>query len=270
MIVDGRAIASDIYKELAAKRAVPPWRDRAPVLGILVASKDPVIESFVAIKMRSAERLQVDMRRIDAGDGATTEDLLQAVMQLARQVDGVIVQLPLPERIDTNAVLSAIPDDKDIDAISTATGEHILSAPVGLAIVEILRRSGVEIQGKRAVVVGAGRLVGGPAAELLDRLGARVSAVSLEAGSLEELRQADIVVCGAGNPGFIKPGMLKEGVALIDAGTSEAGGKVVGDCDPSCAQIASVFTPVPGGVGPVAVAMIFKNLFDLMEGSANR
>ena len=88
---------------------------------------------------------------------------------------------------------------------------------------------------------------------------------TLEEGSIEDLKTADIVVCGAGNPGFIKPEMLKDGVALIDAGTSESSGKVVGDCDPACAEVASVFTPVPGGVGPVAVAMIFKNLFDLME-----
>ena len=129
----------------------------------------------------------------------------------------------------------------------------------------MLKRTAGEIAGKGAVVVGAGRLVGAPSAWLLKSLGANVSMFTLERGSIEDLKTADIVVSGAGNPGFIKPEHLKEGVALIDAGTSELNKKIQGDADPACAEKASVFTPVPGGVGPVAVAMIFKNLFDLVQ-----
>ncbi|HVM73442.1 MAG TPA: bifunctional 5,10-methylene-tetrahydrofolate dehydrogenase/5,10-methylene-tetrahydrofolate cyclohydrolase, partial [Candidatus Paceibacterota bacterium] len=102
-----------------------------------------------------------------------------------------------------------------------------------------------------------------PAAELLKSLGAQVSIVTRQSGSLEQLHDADIIVLGAGDPGFVKPEMIKKGVILIDAGTSESAGKVVGDADPTCAEKCSVFTPVPGGVGPIAVAMIFRNLFDL-------
>ncbi|MBV9158992.1 MAG: bifunctional 5,10-methylene-tetrahydrofolate dehydrogenase/5,10-methylene-tetrahydrofolate cyclohydrolase, partial [Candidatus Kaiserbacteria bacterium] len=131
--------------------------------------------------------------------------------------------------------------------------------------VEMLKRGGVDPKGKRTVVVGGGRLVGAPSALLLKRLGAQVSMFTLEEGSIDDLKDAEIVVAGAGNPGFIQPAHIKEGAVLIDAGASEQAGVVVGDFDPTCADKASVFTPVPGGVGPVAVAMIFRNFFDLLE-----
>ena len=264
MIVDGRAIAEDIYKELSVRRAKFA---HAPRLGIIVAGHDPVIESFVGIKTRAAQNLGVEIQRLDADKDVNTEQMMTLVQKLTPEVDAIIVQLPLPKSADVNAVLSAIPDDKDVDALSTASGDHLVEAPVARAIVEILSRSQVELKGRRAVVIGGGRLVGAPTAKLFKKLGADVSMFTLEEGSIEDLKTADIVVCGAGNPGFIKPEHLKRGVALIDAGASEQAGKVVGDCDPTCADIAAVFTPVPGGVGPVAVAMIFKNLFDLIEKS---
>jgi methylenetetrahydrofolate dehydrogenase (NADP+)/methenyltetrahydrofolate cyclohydrolase len=262
MTIDGKAIAEDLYKELSARM---PGLPHTPRLGIVVAGDDRVTNSFVNIKTGVAQRLGVEMKRIDIAKDATTEDVLTAVRAIASEVDGIIVQLPLPKTVDVNAALSAIPDDKDVDGISTATGDHAVAAPVALAIVEILRRSGIDPNGRKAVVVGAGRLVGAPTAQLLKKLGADVSLFTLEQGSIGDLKDADIVVCGAGTPGFIKPEHVKNGVALVDAGASEQGGKVVGDCDPACAEVASVFTPVPGGVGPVAVAMIFKNLFDLMK-----
>jgi len=104
-----------------------------------------------------------------------------------------------------------------------------------------------------------------PSAWLLRRLGANVSVFSLEEGAIDDLKNADIIVSGAGNPGFIKPEHIKDGVALIDGGTSELKKRIAGDADPACAEKTSVFTPVPGGVGPVAVAMIFRNLLDLVE-----
>ena len=107
-----------------------------------------------------------------------------------------------------------------------------------------------------------------PAALILRRRGGNVTTVTLEEGSLEELRDADIIVSGAGSPGLIKPGMIKEGAVLIDAGTSESGGKVVGDASPECANKCALFTPVPGGIGPIAVAMIFKNLSALVKAGA--
>jgi 5,10-methylene-tetrahydrofolate dehydrogenase/methenyl tetrahydrofolate cyclohydrolase len=267
MIVDGKAIAEEIYTELEGHAS------GALTLGIVVASHDPVIESFVRIKSRAAARLHIEIRRIDLLQKPSTADALAAIEKLAPEVDGIIVQLPLPESLDIETILAAIPPYLDVDGINPAVpeSERIVRAPVAGAIAETLKRNEIDLHDKKAVVVGAGRLVGIPAADLLKSLGANVSVVTLESGSLNELQDADIVVLGAGSPGFVKPEMLKEGVILIDAGTSDlpaqAGSpaRIVGDADPSCASKCSIFTPVPGGVGPIAVAMIFKNLFELAK-----
>ncbi|MEY4747450.1 MAG: hypothetical protein RLZZ416_499 [Candidatus Parcubacteria bacterium] len=264
MIVDGKTIAESIYEDLKPKFHAL----RRPVrLGIVVVGTNAVIESFVGIKSRAAERLGIVMERVNVPASAGQGKIEQAVLRLIDTADAVIVQLPLPQGTDTDRVLSLLPNEKDVDALNPTIldEERIVHAPVALAVVEILQRNNVEIAGRRAVVVGAGRLVGKPSAWLLRSLGASVSIFSLEEGSIEDLKDADIVVSGAGNPGFIKPEHLRKGVALIDAGTSELNKKVVGDADPRCVDTASMFTPVPGGVGPVAVAMIFKNLLRLVQ-----
>ena len=232
-----------------------------------MAGANTVIESFVRIKTRAAARLNVDIVRVDLKENATTTTAIEAVNNLASEVDAVIVQLPLPKMLDTNEILAAIPKEKDVDALNPTISDntHLVFAPVALAVVEILKRSHVTIKGARTVVVGAGRLVGAPSASLLKRFCAHVSMFTLQQGSINDLKDADIVILGAGNPGFIRAESLKDGVALIDAGASESKGKVVGDADPACAKVASVFTPVPGGVGPIAIAMILRNLFDLLE-----
>lgn len=264
MIIDGKAIAEDMYQALAKRRA---HIARPIKLGIVVVGNNPVIGSFVRIKERNAKRLDVEMVRVDLPDTASQSEIVAALTDIATRTDAVIPQLPLPASVDINEVLSAVPNEKDVDALNPtiAEGDRLVHAPVALAAVEILERSGVIIKGARTIVVGAGRLVGKPSAWLLKSLGAHVSMFTLEEGSIEDLKDADIIVSGAGNPAFIKPEHIKDGVALIDAGTSELKKKIAGDADPACAEKASVFTPVPGGVGPVAVAMIFRNLFDLLE-----
>lgn len=264
MIINGKAIAADIYAGLAPSFLA---LGRTVKLGIIVVGENPVIESFVRIKTRSAQMLGIEMVRTNLPDTAATEDVVVAVRLAAKETDAVIAQLPVPSGVDTNAVLSAIPKDKDVDALNPTVSdeERLVHAPVALAVVEILKWSHVNIVGSRAVVVGAGRLVGAPSAWLLKSLGAKVSVFSLEEGSIEDLKYADIVVSGAGNPGFIKPEHIRKGVALIDAGTSELNKKITGDADPACAEKAGVFTPVPGGVGPVAVSMIFRNLLTLLQ-----
>ncbi|MCE9541051.1 bifunctional 5,10-methylenetetrahydrofolate dehydrogenase/5,10-methenyltetrahydrofolate cyclohydrolase [Candidatus Kaiserbacteria bacterium] len=264
MILNGREVASDMYAQLAERRKEHPGPIR---LGIIVAGANPVIEQFVRIKTRAAGTLNIEMIRRNLPEDATTEDAILAVRTLSAEVDALIVQLPLPKQIDTNAVLSEIPHAQDVDVINPRhSGELMgIDAPVALAVVELLKRGGVDVRGKRTVVVGAGRLVGAPSAALLKKLGADVSMFTLEEGSIEDLKTADIVVLGAGKPAFVRPEHIQDGVAIIDAGASEDGGVVRGDADPACAGKASVFSPVPGGVGPVAVAMIFKNLFDLLE-----
>ncbi len=264
MTIDGKAIAADMYAELASHFAAIGRKVR---IGIVVVGENPVIESFVRIKTRSAENLDIEMVRVDLPESSTETEIITALKTVAEKTDAVIAQLPLPKGINVNNVLAAIPAEKDVDALNPTIPEEKrpVHAPVALAVVEILKRGGVNISGARTVVVGAGRLVGAPSAWLLKSLGANVSMFTLQEGSIDDLKIADIVVSGAGNPCFIKPEHLKEGVALVDAGTSELNKKITGDADPACADKASVFTPVPGGVGPVAVAMIFRNLLELLQ-----
>ncbi|MEN9561139.1 MAG: bifunctional protein : 5,10-methylene-tetrahydrofolate dehydrogenase [Candidatus Parcubacteria bacterium] len=264
MILSGKDVAESLYQDLSQRFAA---LGREVRLGIVIVGHNPVIESFVKIKVRSAEKLGIKMVRIDLPDSSTTEEVIATIQRLVIETDSVIAQLPMPKQVDITAVLSAIPPSHDVDALnpSISDDDRPVFAPVALAVVELLHRGGVDLKGKKAVVVGAGRLVGSPSAHLLKRLGADVSMVTLEQGSLDELKTADVGVLGAGNPGFIKPDMIKEGIALIDAGTSESAGKICGDADPACAEKASVFTPVPGGVGPVAVAKIFENLLTLIS-----
>lgn len=242
MIIDGKKISEEIIVGLGDSL-------KGKRLGIIVGTNDSATESFLKIKTRVAERLGVEVVR------GKLEDLINTC-------DGIIVQLPHP---DAETLIQQIPPEKDLDAI----GSHPLTrTPVAEAIAEVFVRSKVSVRGKRAVVVGSGRLVGAPAVELLTELGAQVVVVTKSHGSLDELKDADIVVSGAGEPRLIKPEMLKQGVVLIDAGTSEAVGRLVGDAEPKCAEVASVFTPVPGGIGPIAVAMIFKNLSEFIKQKA--
>ncbi len=221
---------------------------------------DTATVSFVKIKARAAQRLNIDISRIKLGPDADTAEAIYAVQELVKHTQGIIVQLPLPQGVKITRVLTSLPESHDVDALNS---NRLVRPPVAEAIAEIFARTNVSAAGKEAVVVGAGRLVGAPAADLLRDLGAHVEVVTRTEGSLETLVDADIVVLGAGKPGLVQPQMLKEGVVLIDAGTSEAGGRLAGDALPQCAEVASIFTPVPGGVGPLAVAMIFKNLLVL-------
>jgi methylenetetrahydrofolate dehydrogenase (NADP+)/methenyltetrahydrofolate cyclohydrolase len=245
MIIDGKKIAEEIIAALEKERS----NFGALSLAVVSEGEDAATESFIKIKSRVAARLNVEVRRF------TPAEISEALL-----CDGIIVQLPIP---NAAPLLAAIPPEKDVDAITE--GERIVRAPVAEAVSEIFTRHGVAAAGKKAVVVGAGKLVGAPVAELLTYLNADVQVITKNEGSLLDLKNADIVVLGAGEPGLVKPEMLKEGVVLIDAGTSEASGRLAGDADPACAEVASVFTPVPGGIGPIAVAMIFKNLFILAK-----
>lgn len=229
-------------------------------LGIVCCEPDVVIESFVRIKARAAEKLGVRMVRRDVPASLGTDGMIEAIAALAPMAQGVIVQLPLPAHIDTERVLAAIPLEKDVDGLAPHSP---VMPPVARAVREILRGNNVEMRDADAVVLGSGRLVGAPCARMLREEGARVTVVTKETGSLACLAEATIVVSGVGEPGLITPEMIRNGVVLIDAGTSEQGGKVCGDVDPRCAEKSRIFTPVPGGVGPIAVAMIFENLFTL-------
>src|SRR3989344_6167302 len=152
MIIDGKKIAEDIYTDLAPKFAALGRKVR---LGLVVVGENPVIESFVRVKTRSAERLNVEMVRVNLAETASIEEIVGALKDLANRTDAVIAQLPLPKGIDVDKVLSAVPKEKDVDALNPTVPEveRPVHAPVALAVVGILKRSGVAIKGKRTVVV---------------------------------------------------------------------------------------------------------------------
>lgn len=260
MNIDGVQLAETIRGEL--KHEIEAF-ERPLRLGFVRSGTDMVAKKFVAIKMRTAEALGVEVFEIPLSEHPTTEEALSAVRTVALESDGLIVQMPLPIEVDVGVVIATIPTDKDVDAMH---GGGAVYAPVVAAMKEILERNNIPLEHKKVVVVGSGRLVGAPAALWCKEAGAEVSVCTRESGALiEHTKDADIIILGAGKAGILTPDMIKEDVVILDAGTSEDGGSVLGDADPSCAQKAALFTPVPRGIGPIAVTMIFKNLLTLAK-----
>lgn len=254
---------------LARVRSRAQALHRVPRVAAVVVDPSPATESYLTIKTRRAADAgcTLDVIRSDA---ASTEELVALVASL--DADAIIVQLPLPHGIHAQAVCDAIPVDKDADVLSSASRRSdILLPPVVGAVKEICETGQVSIPGKRAMVIGAGHLVGTPVAAWLTGQGADVRVLTKETEAFREaLLDAEIVVSGAGSPRLITPDMLREGVVCIDAGTSESGGAIVGDADPACAEKCSIFTPVPGGLGPIAVAKLFENAVTLAERATSR
>lgn len=252
MIINGKALAEERVQELLIERE----RFGPLTLSLVVMQESAVTTSFLRIKSRVAERLGVTVEYVPKLSEA--------------KGDGIILQLPLPSGVDQDVERNLVPLVKDVDGLSDAAYEAFCKGtfpppPVARALDTILRAHSISYEGKRVVVVGQGRLVGKPAAELFRQKGAQVT-VARRKDDLGALAQgADIIILGAGEPGLLKPEMVKDGVVILDAGTSESSGKVVGDADPRCAEKASLFTPVPGGVGPIAVVEIFANLFELVR-----
>ena len=266
MIVDGRAVTTEILAHVFLETEK---RQRRPLVRAIVIQPSSATESYLSIKQKRALEAGMDLELVRMESDATEEDILHKIELPG--ADSIIVQLPLPGTMNTERILSSIPLSKDADVLSLEAHrrfeegeEYTLLPPVVGAVKEILERSAVTLTNKKVYVIGRGRLVGEPIARWLEQQGALVTIFTKEDGDLNELKNAEIIVSGAGQGGIIKPEHLMPGVVLIDAGTSESGGSIVGDADPSCADIASVFTPVPGGVGPVAVACLFKNVASLV------
>jgi len=264
MIIDGRTIASEILK------GVREGMSREAVVRAVTVSPTPATESYLSIKAARAKEAGMHLEVVRLTEDATNEEVMEAVARAG--CDAVIVQLPLPEHLDEKKILDSIPEARDADVLSSMAYARFvideagaLLPPVVAAVAEILERANVSLGGKGVAVIGQGRLVGKPCTSWLMNQGAEVMVVTRESGDLSILTEAQIIMTGAGSPGLIRPEHLSEGVVLIDAGTSESGGAIVGDMDPACASRASVFTPVPGGVGPIAVACLFRNVAILME-----
>ena len=260
MRVDGKKRRKELRQELKERVAAhgEPLR-----LAVLSMSQSKVTDQYLLAKQRFGESIGVEVWLHDLHDGMEQVQVEKHLIMLAEDesVHGIVIQLPLPEHIDRERLFRLLPAEKDPDALSESP---LVLAPVVAAAADILKRAKVAVKGKDAVVVGEGKLVGAPAKDWLLSAGSEVTVVDEHTKNPEKaFKQADIIISGAGVPGLIKPDMLTKGVALIDAGTSEEGGKLVGDADPACEKKCEVFTPVPGGVGPMTIAFLFGNLLEL-------
>jgi methylenetetrahydrofolate dehydrogenase (NADP+)/methenyltetrahydrofolate cyclohydrolase len=260
MISNGRHLAADILARTSMRAARLSHVPR--VVAYIAGAPTPATESYLKIKAKSAAEAGCEFVTTDRSD-------------FFHEADAAIIQLPtVPEAM---VLLDEIPIEKDADVLSKASREKFergdfdaLLPPVVAAVRYILEAGAVIVAGKKAVVIGEGFLVGKPVAIWLRHQLAHVTSITDATGLGEHLLDADIIISGAGVPHFITPDLVKEGAVLIDAGTSESNGEVAGDADPACADKCSLFTPVPGGVGPVAVACLFENAVTLAERASAR
>lgn len=266
-IIDGRKIRDQILGDLFARvQALPS----APVFCDVLVGESEASLQYVRMKERIARSLGIDVLPAVYPESITTEELVAEIRRISAtpRMAGLIVQLPLPAHINTGDVLDAVPPSIDVDAIGREATNLFYSDqpkfifPTAAAIISILDSQHLDLNGKHIVVLGKGILVGKPVAHLLNRRGLRVTSVDSSTPNPERLiADADVLISGIGVANFVKGSMLKKDVVVIDAGTSEAGDAISGDVETeSVAGIASVVSPVPGGVGPVTVAMLMKNV----------
>jgi methylenetetrahydrofolate dehydrogenase (NADP+)/methenyltetrahydrofolate cyclohydrolase len=270
MNVNGKQIADDIKNTLSARIAQLP---KKPRLDIVYVGKNLLIEEFLRIKRRTGEVIGAETEVYHFPSSVSQKSLIEMVQKIAadKNCDGIIVQLPLPPSFNAEMVLGAIPTEKDIDVLSEkdielfGNGKLSIAPPVIGAIIEILKQEKISVAGKNAVVLGKGRLVGKPAALWLKRNGAEVIVLDDKTRDIAPfLKTADIIISGAGSPGIIRSEMIREGVLLFDAGASEQAGEIRGDADYACSDKCAIFTPVPGGIGPITIAVLFKNLLTMI------
>lgn len=264
--VDGVALAREVLAQVRKAAAGLP---SAPRLVFVQDSRRPsaVGERYVRQKLAAAKEAGIEAQLCVVGHNSAA--LPEVLEQLLPEGVQVVVQLPVANRQEQEAALAILPAPQDPDCIGKearerfARGESPVLPPVVAAVAHILATHGITLKGKKVAIVGKGYLVGEPAAVWFSQQGAEVVVVEKGAPLVPSLRDADIVVAGAGVPALITPEMLKEGVVLLDAATSEEGGALVGDVANDATHKASLWTPVPGGIGPLAVAKLLENVVTL-------
>lgn len=275
-IISGTATASQIKGEVAAK--IAQYRSqgkRPPGLAVILVGADPASQVYVGSKRKSCGELGIESKSYDLADTTTESELLTLIDQLNNDpaVDGILVQLPLPVHIDSRKVIDAISPNKDVDGFHPYNVGRLcqrvptLRACTPYGVMKLLETTGVNLYGKHAVIVGASNIVGRPMALELLLGGCTVTVTHRFTQDLEShVRQADILVVAVGKPHFISGEWVKEGAIVIDVGINRIDGKLVGDVEFEVAsQKASHITPVPGGVGPMTVAMLMQNTLQAYE-----
>jgi len=290
-VLDGAAIAATIKQEVAEDVRALVERGVRPGLAAVLVGNVAASEIYVSNKVKVCGEVGIYSDLIKLPETVTTAELLELVASLnARdEIDGILIQLPLPKQVDAKTLLDAILPGKDVDGLNPVNagllqaGRPALAPCTPAGVIEILKRSGIPMAGQNAVVVGRSDLVGKPAAMLLLHQNATVTICHSKTRNLGEItRQADILVAAIGRPGFITPEMVKPGATLIDVGINrittleefdryfkgdlkreltftKRGSTIVGDFHPKAFEIAGAYTPVPGGVGPLTIAMLMSN-----------
>jgi methylenetetrahydrofolate dehydrogenase (NADP+)/methenyltetrahydrofolate cyclohydrolase len=290
-ILDGAAIAAAIKQEVAEEVKLLAAQGIRPGLAAVLVGNVPASQIYVRSKVQSCAELGIYSDLIAPPETVTTEEMMDLVAALNSrdEIDGILIQLPLPAHVDAKALLDAVSPAKDVDGFHPVNAGRLQAGRPALApctpagVIEILERSGIPIEGKHAVVVGRSDIVGKPAAMLLLHQNATVTICHSKTRNLGEVtRQADILVAAIGRPGFIAPEMVKPGAVIIDVGINritdraefdrffagnekreaafaKRGSVIVGDVDPRAFELSSAYTPVPGGVGLLTIAMLMAN-----------
>lgn len=262
MLVDGKAIAAALLGAVKNEVSTLP---QAPRLSAITCAPNFETKKYLAMKQAKAAAVGIILQVVELPATVTTAEVIACVTKAIAESDGVVVQLPLPAQVDRRAVLAAVPIDKDPDGFQYGQVAGACLSPVVGAIDEISKRYGVAWEGKQVVVLGAGVLVGQPAAAYARTKGAAVQVLTKETYDKAALLSADIIISGIGQPHFISFDMVKAGVVIFDAGASEEGGVLAGDVDPAAASKAALLTPVPGGIGPITIAYLFRNLISSLR-----
>ena len=277
-IIDGKAISASIKKDLAVEISVLKNKGITPCLAVVLVGNDPASVSYVTGKRKALAELGMEDRTICLPETASIRDLLQTLRELNSDdsVHGILVQLPLPKHIDENEVIGWIDPEKDVDGFTPINvgnmgiGKECFLPCTPHGTVQLLKHSGIETDGKRAVVVGRSNIVGKPISILLSRKEINCTVTMCHTGTknlAEITRQADILIVASGKPNTVTADMIKEGAVVIDVGvnrildaTKKSGFRLVGDCDfEGMKEKASYITPVPGGVGPMTITMLMWN-----------
>ena len=269
-IIDGKAVAAAVRERVAVEvRAFEQERGRVPQLVTVIVGDDPASEVYVAGKHRACKEVGLRSAHHGLAGEATESELLELVEALNRDddVDGILVQLPVPEHIDSDRVVAAIVPAKDVDGLTPVNAGLLAHGMPGLVsctpagVMELLRHEGVELEGAEAVVVGRSKLVGVPVARLL--LGANATVTSCHSRTRDlpaVCRRADVLVAAVGVPRLLGADAVKPGAVVIDVGVNRTDDGLVGDVDfDAASEVAAAITPVPGGVGPMTVAMLLVN-----------
>jgi methylenetetrahydrofolate dehydrogenase (NADP+) / methenyltetrahydrofolate cyclohydrolase len=277
-LIDGNAIARETRAALRARVEALSAAGRRPGVAVVLVGDNPASRVYVRNKTRACEETGLHSRQIDLPADTAEATLLEHVARLNadRQIHGILVQLPLPAAIAGERIVEAIAPEKDVDGfhpcnmglLAAGRPRFVPCTPAG--VMRILDQEGIALEGKRAVVVGRSNIVGKPMALLLLQRGATVTVCHSRTPDLGELtRQADVLVVAVGKPNLVNGGAVKPGAAVIDVGINRLpGGKLVGDVDAaSVSGIASHLTPVPGGVGPMTIAMLIANTVAAAERS---